>query len=76
MSVIVYTNPNCQPCKATKRKLDKEGIPYSEVNIQEDEKAKERVRALGYSSAPVVMTDDDHWSSFRPDKIAELKAKL
>ena len=26
--------------------------------------------------APVVVTDDDHWSGFRPDKIATLSAEL
>jgi glutaredoxin-like protein NrdH len=26
--------------------------------------------------APVVITDGDHWSGFRPDKIDELAARL
>jgi glutaredoxin-like protein NrdH len=33
-------------------------------------------RALGYLQAPVVVTDDDHWSGFRPDKIATLAVQV
>ena len=29
---------------------------------------------MGYMQAPVVVTDNDHWSGFRPDKIATLAA--
>ena len=36
----------------------------------------EQVKALGYLQAPVVITDEDHWSGFRPDKIDELAARL
>ena len=34
--------------------------------------ALERLKSLGYMQAPVVVTDQDHWSGFRPDKIEEL----
>ena len=27
-------------------------------------------------AAPVVITDEDHWSGFRPDKIDELASRL
>jgi hypothetical protein len=36
----------------------------------------EQVKALGYLQAPVVITDEDHWSGFRPDKIDELASRL
>ena len=35
-----------------------------------------QVKALGYIQAPVVITDEDHWSGFRPDKIDELASRL
>jgi glutaredoxin-like protein NrdH len=31
------------------------------------------VLALGYLQAPVVVTDSEHWSGFRPSKIEKLK---
>lgn len=38
--------------------------------------AIEQVKSLGYVQAPVVITDEDHWSGFRPDKIDELATRL
>lgn len=45
-------------------------------DVSTDEAALEHVKSLGYMQAPVVVTDDDHWSGFRPDKIATLSAEL
>ncbi|GAA1131252.1 MULTISPECIES: glutaredoxin-like protein NrdH [Arthrobacter] len=72
MTVTVYTKPACVQCNATYRALDKKGITYQSVDISQDPAALERVRALGYMQAPVVITEQDHWSGFRPDKINEL----
>jgi glutaredoxin-like protein NrdH len=72
MTVTVYTKPACVQCNATYRALDKKGIAYQSVDISQDPAALERVRSLGYMQAPVVITDQDHWSGFRPDKINEL----
>lgn len=70
--IIVYTKPNCVQCNATYRALDAKGVQYRTVDLSVDEKAVEAVKALGYMQAPVVVTDEDHWSGFRPDKIATL----
>ncbi|AJT41102.1 glutaredoxin-like protein NrdH [Psychromicrobium lacuslunae] len=72
MTVTVYTKPACVQCNATYRALDKKGITYQSVDLSQDPEALERVRALGYLQAPVVVTEQDHWSGFRPDKIEEL----
>lgn len=74
MSVIVFTKNGCQPCKATKKKLDKEGVAFVEINMDEHPESVERVRKLGYSAAPVVLTESDHWAGFQPDRIMALKA--
>ncbi|MDN5639854.1 MAG: glutaredoxin-like protein NrdH [Actinomycetia bacterium] len=76
MSVTVYTKPACVQCNATYRALDKRGIFYDVVDVTEDAAALERIKELGYLQAPVVITEDDHWSGFRPDKIAALEATL
>ena len=72
MTVTVYTKPACVQCNATYRALDKKGITYQSVDISQDAEALERLKALGYMQAPVVVTDQDHWSGFRPDKIAAI----
>ncbi|MDF1488748.1 glutaredoxin-like protein NrdH [Tessaracoccus caeni] len=73
MAITVYTKPSCVQCNATYRALDSKGLDYEILDLSEDEKALEMVKSLGYLQAPVVITDDDHWAGFRPDKIAALR---
>lgn len=72
--VTVYSKPACVQCNATYRALDSKGIGYVIVDVTEVPAALEYItEELGYSQAPVVVVDDEnHWSGFRPDKIAEL----
>lgn len=71
-AVTVYTQPSCQPCRATKRWLDKRGITYTQVDVTHDPTAAEYVKDLGYLAAPVVITSDGaHWNEFRPDLLEE-----
>jgi len=76
MTVTVYTKPSCVQCNATYRALDSKGIEYEVLDVSQDEQALAHVKELGYLQAPVVITDEDHWSGFRPDKIAELAERL
>ena len=69
MTVIVFTKNNCVQCEATKRHLDKLDVPYDTVNITNDIAALDRLISLGYRSAPVVVTDDDSWAGYNPDKL-------
>ncbi|MBC9944721.1 glutaredoxin-like protein NrdH [Leucobacter sp. cx-328] len=76
MAITVYTKPSCVQCTATYRALDSKGIEYDVLDLSEDETALQTVKELGYLQAPVVVTDEGHWSGFRPDKIAELASRL
>lgn len=71
--VTVYTRPGCQQCRATERQLNQQHIPYRTVNLAEHPDALEKVKALGYQQAPVVVTANGrHWSGYRPDQIDSL----
>ncbi|MDN5601629.1 MAG: glutaredoxin-like protein NrdH [Brachybacterium sp.] len=72
MDITVYSKPLCVQCDATKRALNKAGVAYDVVDITEDADALATVKSLGYVQAPVVITSEDHWSGFRPDKIKAL----
>ena len=74
MEITVYSKPLCVQCDATKRALNKAGIAYDVVDITEDAEALAKVKSMGYVQAPVVMTGEDHWAGFRPDKIKALAA--
>ena len=76
MTVTLYTKPSCVQCTATYRALDNKGIEYTVKDLSLDEDALAEVKALGYLQAPVVVTEDEHWSGFRPDKIIELSDRL
>ena len=76
MSITVYTKPSCVQCNATYRALDAKGIEYEVLDLSVDEAALAQVKELGYLQAPVVVTDEEHWSGFRPDKISELASRL
>lgn len=69
MSVTVYTKPACVQCDATKRLMDKLNIEYSTVDITVDTDAFDMLLSKGFKAAPVVITDDDSWAGFNPEKI-------
>lgn len=71
-AITVYTKPACVQCTATKRALDKAGVAYNLVDITVDDEARDFCIELGHQQAPVVVTEDAHWSGFRPDRIKDL----
>jgi len=75
MTITVYSKPACVQCSATYRALDKAGYDYTIVDISLDEGARDEVMAMGYLQAPVVIADGEHWSGFRPDRIAALASR-
>lgn len=76
MTITVYSKPSCVQCTATYRALDSAGINYEVVDLSTTPEALEVVKGLGYLQAPVIVADDTHWSGFRPDEIAKLKAAV
>ncbi len=74
--VTVYTKPDCVQCKMTYRALDKHDLSYEIVDISEDAAAFDYVVSLGYQQVPVVVSGNDHWAGFRPERIAEVAKSL
>ena len=72
MTITVYSKPACVQCTATTRALDARGLTYDVIDLTKDAAAMERVTALGYRQAPVVIAGDAHWAGFRPDMIGRL----
>lgn len=75
--IQVYSKSGCVQCNATYRALEDKGVVYDVVDMSEDAQALQKVKDLGYSQAPVVITaEGEHWSGFRPDKIDSLAKSL
>lgn len=76
VAVVVYTKHNCRQCDMTKRVLDREGILYTAVNVEEDPTAYAYVtETLNRREMPTVIAStpagDIVWSGLQPDKIRE-----
>jgi glutaredoxin-like protein NrdH len=73
VSVTLYSQPNCGPCAATKRALERYEIPFTVRDVREDEEALRRVAELGYSRTPVVETEDgEHWFGVNIERLKSL----
>jgi glutaredoxin-like protein NrdH len=75
MAVTVYTNPNCVQCEMTKKFLDKEGIEYTVESLQAEENYDKLVEFVnqGFKAAPIVVTDTETWSGYKPEKLGAIK---
>jgi len=80
-AATVYGRPGCVQCQYTTRLMDKEGIPYSYVDVDQDTTAHAEVKDVqqkhGLSmNLPVVVpntTPSSPWAGFSPDKTRGLK---
>ena len=70
--VTVYTKNGCAPCMFTKKELNKVGVEFQEVSM-DDPEVLDSLIAKGHSAAPVVETPSgESWSGFKPDMIRSL----
>ncbi|EOT1172016.1 glutaredoxin-like protein NrdH [Cronobacter dublinensis] len=74
MRITIYTRNDCVQCHATKRALERRGIAFDTINLDEHPEAIDTLREQGFRQLPVVMADDMSWSGFRPDMINRLRA--
>lgn len=79
MTVTLYSKPACVQCDATKRRLDKLGVPYLIADVTENPSDLARIIEWGYQQVPVVEVQHngkvEHWSGFRPDKLQGLATR-
>lgn len=72
-SITLYSLPNCVQCGATKKWLDRAGVEYATVMLNESPDDAAAIAELGYKQAPIVIVSngdaetDIHWGGFNPD---------
>lgn len=74
MQIEIFTRPNCGQCTATKKWLNRDGIPFIESELDEEHLAY--ARDSGITSAPLVIVwEEDRivssWGGFRPSNIKD-----
>lgn len=67
--VLIYTKDQCQACRLTKIAFDDAHMPYTEHDITNDPAMQANLRAAGHLEMPVVVTNYEVWTGFRPAKI-------
>lgn len=75
MTVTVYSKDKCQQCKGVKRWLKSNGIAFNEISVSEQPEYIQEVKDLGFTSLPVVKSDDLVFSGFDVPKLNELKSR-
>lgn len=61
-------------CQMAKKFLEKEGLSFQEINIDENPEHIEYVKSLGFSAAPVIQAGNVVFSGFQPAKLREIVA--
>lgn len=77
-TITLYSLPDCSQCNMTKRWLDRAGVEYRTVMLDQSPDDKALMDRLGYKQAPIVIVDSEDdmfesgaWSGFRPDELAK-----
>lgn len=59
-------------CKMTKKFLEQNEADFQEINIDEHPEKIDYVKSLGFTSAPVIESDNLVFSGFQPAKLKEI----
>jgi mycoredoxin len=69
MNVQVYTAAWCRDCRAAKQFLDSHGIPYTEINVDNDPAASnELIRHVGKRAIPQLVIDGVWFQPYKPGR--------
>ena len=76
--VIVYMGPRCNFCDAAKRLLQRNNIPYKEINIALEEGKREEmlIKSSGRQTIPQIFFDDYHVGGYQELRELEKTGKL
>lgn len=69
MSITLYGQPSCGPCKPIRKKLDNEQVPYDYVDLSTQPAAQSRLRAAGMTGTPIIETETDTFSALDTQKL-------
>ena len=77
-NVIVYMGPMCAFCDAAKRLLNRNNIPYKEINIAIEEGKRDEMlkKSNGRKTIPQIFFDDYHVGGYEELRALEKEKKL
>ena len=69
MKIQVYTAAWCRDCRAAKEFLDSHGLPYTEINVDQDPAASaEVIRQVGKRAIPQLVIDGEWFQPYKPGR--------
>jgi glutaredoxin 3 len=72
-NITVYTTTTCPYCVMVKNFLNEKGVPFKEVNVQNDEEAgRKLVETTGQMGVPQIEINGQWVIGFDPNRIEEL----
>lgn len=69
MTITIYSQPNCFPCRAVKKYLTDRDIPYIELDARNH---VEYLKTTGHKQSPVVVHDGGDFSGYNVTELAKL----
>lgn len=54
----IYTKPDCNFCVKAKDLLNLRGEPFMEIDVSKDNRAKEKIKNLGFKTVPQIFYPD------------------
>ena len=77
-NVTIYMGPRCNFCDAAKRLLQRNNIPYKEINIALDEDKREEMlkKSNGKRTIPQIFIEDYHVGGYVELRALENKGEL
>lgn len=71
--ITVYTKDNCVQCKMTKNLLKNKDIKYMEINIEDNDVVRSRLKKQGIKQMPAVFKGAKFlFSGFQPSEVNKL----
>lgn len=57
--IVIFTAPNCTKCKILKSKMKDNNIDFEEINIYENEEAKEKLLSKNLFTLPILESNNE-----------------
>ena len=77
LPIVMYARPTCEDSELARRRLRELGIPFVEINVDEDEAAARYVERVnrGFRSTPTIVFGEEAFIVVEPS-LEELDAAL
>lgn len=70
--ITMYTSNNCVACKAAKRLLDRLGVEFCTINLDDHPITAKRLRDAGHRTLPVIEGPGGVVAGLIPDRIKDV----